>query len=89
MTSTCRNEIKKPSTYTSHKKMAHYEIFSTMMKFLGFLFECYDFYGRLAYAGSALFWCFRCQLEQLHRCGNGVSYCKYCWMSYWVKFVIS
>ena len=58
--------------------MAHYEIISMVMKFIDFLFECFYFYGRLAYVGSVLFWCFRCQLEQLYRCRNGVSYCKYC-----------
>ena len=76
MTSTLRNEITiKPSTYyyktfylhrsQENKRMAHHEIISKEMKFLHFLFECFCFYGRFVYVGSVLFWCFRCQLEQL------------------------
>ena len=59
------------------------------MKFLYYLFEYFDFYGYLAYVRSVLFWCFRCQLEHLHRYQNVVTCCKYCWISCWIKFVIS
>ena len=69
--------------------MTHCETISTEIKFLDFLFKCFGFYGRLAYIGSVLFRFFRFQFEQLYLCRNGVSYCKYCWISCWVKFVIS
>ena len=69
--------------------MAHRGIISKEMKFLHFLFEWFDFYGRFVSVGSVLFWCFRYQLEQLYRCRNGVSYCICCWIWCWIKFVIS
>ena len=69
--------------------MAYREIILMVMKFLYHLFEYFDFYGYLAYVRSVLFWCFRCQLEHLHRYQNVVTYCKYCLMSCWIKFVIS
>ena len=59
--------------------MEHYKIISTEMKFLLFLFECFDSYERFAYVGSVLFWSFRRQLEQLYS-RNGVSYWEYCWV---------
>ena len=49
----------------------------------------FDFYGRFVYVGSVLFWSFHCQLEQLHCCRNGASYCICCWIWCWIKFVIS
>ena len=82
MTSTFRNEITIKPFYLhmsqENKRIAHYEIILTEMKFLQFLFGCFDFYRRFVYVGSVLFWCFRCKLKQLHRCRSGVSYCKYC-----------
>ena len=53
--------------------MTHHKIILKEMKFLHFLFECFYFYGRFVYVGSVLFWCFRCQLEQLYYCRSGLS----------------
>ena len=69
--------------------MAHRGIISKVMKFLHFLFEWFNFYGRFVSVGSVLFRCFRYQLEQLYHCRNGVSYCICCWIWCWIKFVIS